>query len=426
MPNHRKRSLSLSGNVHSRRTSRITYVFSTCLIFTVYNWLTMDGTYTITIRLRPLMPWAAHSGRRLQYLITDDGNRTNNTATKLHQESAMTTPFPDASMAGFPEEIDSILINNTRQLQPSQEILSLLDTIDDNWAFRPEASERLRSQLEKTADTVNTFVLHKNSTTSNGTIGFTSVPGLYRITPSVYNRQPMDTPFQYKQYKTCSIVGSSGILGGSNCGDNINSADFVIRFNMPAVTDEFKDDVGTRTHLVTCNGDTLHYKFKDIRSTHWLRLFRNYVLDNRYGRSLIFTAPFNTRFHLQRLLWFQSVVPKSRLPNRVVFNDSQHKVKTFKFWRERGLTEKSFSSGFYMISSALSFCEEVTVYGFWPFRTDRGGREVRYHYSHSEQHDGGMENEWHRMDREFVKLVELYKDGVIKLVTQPCNQTLES
>ncbi|XP_066286255.1 alpha-N-acetylneuraminide alpha-2,8-sialyltransferase-like [Branchiostoma lanceolatum] len=416
----------ITGALHVRRNSCITYVFSTCLIFTFYNWLTMDGPYTITIQLRPLMPWASYSGRRLQYLITDDLNRTNNIETKRQQDSAITTAFPDTHIAGFPEDIDAMLFNNTRQLKPSQKILSLLDTIDKNWTFRPDATERLRLQLEKRVDTVNTFVLHKNSTTSNGSIGFTSVPGLYRMTPSVYSRQPMDTPFQYKQYKTCSVVGSSGILEGSNCGDSINNADFVIRFNMPAVTDEFKDDVGIRTHLVTCNGDTVHYKFKDIRSTNWLRFFRNYMIDNKYGKSMIFTAPFNTRYHLQRLLWFQSVVPKSRLPNRVVFNDSQHKVKAFKFWRERGLKEKSFSSGFYMISSALSFCEEVTVYGFWPFRKDRNGRDVKYHYSHGEEHDGGIENEWHRMDREFVKLVELYKDGVIKLVTQNCNQTENS
>ncbi|XP_077864965.1 alpha-2,8-sialyltransferase 8B-like [Saccoglossus kowalevskii] len=89
--------------------------------------------------------------------------------------------------------------------------------------------------------------------------------------------------------RSCAVVGNSGILLNSKCGEEINSHDFVIRCNIPQVR-EFTRDVGLFT---------------------------------------LYGPP---------------------------------------------------TTGLRAVTSALSFCDNVTVYGFYPDRFDSYGNEVPYHY----------------------------------------------
>ena len=54
-------------------------------------------------------------------------------------------------------------------------------------------------------------------------------------------------------YDSCAIVGNSGILLGSECGDVIDSADFVIRLNVPRIGGRYKVDVGARVDATSVN-----------------------------------------------------------------------------------------------------------------------------------------------------------------------------
>ncbi|XP_071964534.1 alpha-2,8-sialyltransferase 8B-like [Antedon mediterranea] len=55
-------------------------------------------------------------------------------------------------------------------------------------------------------------------------------------------------------YDTCAIVGNSGVLKHSHCGEEIDEHDFVLRNNM-APTEGFENDVGTKTNLMSINGE---------------------------------------------------------------------------------------------------------------------------------------------------------------------------
>ncbi|CAH1240322.1 ST8SIA4 [Branchiostoma lanceolatum] len=57
---------------------------------------------------------------------------------------------------------------------------------------------------------------------------------------------------QIQQYKSCAILGSGGILTGSLCGDEIDSHDFVLRFNLAPI-DGYQKDVGSKTTLTSLN-----------------------------------------------------------------------------------------------------------------------------------------------------------------------------
>ncbi|XP_006824351.1 CMP-N-acetylneuraminate-poly-alpha-2,8-sialyltransferase-like [Saccoglossus kowalevskii] len=60
------------------------------------------------------------------------------------------------------------------------------------------------------------------------------------------------TVHRIPRQKTCAVVGNSGILLNSSCGDEINSNDFVIRCNIPEI-EGFSRDVGNKTNVTNIN-----------------------------------------------------------------------------------------------------------------------------------------------------------------------------
>ncbi|XP_006820628.1 alpha-2,8-sialyltransferase 8E-like [Saccoglossus kowalevskii] len=59
----------------------------------------------------------------------------------------------------------------------------------------------------------------------------------------------MNSTIELPQQKRCAVIGNSGILLNSGCGDEINSHNFVIRCNIPAIS-EFTRDVGYKTNMM--------------------------------------------------------------------------------------------------------------------------------------------------------------------------------
>ncbi|XP_078619542.1 uncharacterized protein LOC144886690 [Branchiostoma floridae x Branchiostoma japonicum] len=123
-----------SVDMPQQRLRRLTSVFLVCVVMTLYNVITMDGPYVITIRLPQLYPWANLSMCAPRMLIRQNTNTT--AVTDLLDV--------DDTLPGFPKEIDDIMYNGTRLQAPPREILSVLDSIDRTWKFRPDAAEELR------------------------------------------------------------------------------------------------------------------------------------------------------------------------------------------------------------------------------------------------------------------------------------------
>ena len=70
--------------------------------------------------------------------------------------------------------------------------------------------------------------------------------------------------------------------------------------------------------------------------------------------------------------------------------------------------------GFYMASSALDLCDEVHLYGFWPFAVALDGHKVPYHYFDTELPS------LHNFNQEYRVLVRMHQMGLIKLQFGPC------
>ncbi|XP_071498923.1 alpha-2,8-sialyltransferase 8E-like [Diadema antillarum] len=76
-----------------------------------------------------------------------------------------------------------------------------------------------------------------------------------RVTVSndFFNRLPKTNPFTLtNRFKSCAVVGNSGILRGSRCGSTIDSNDFIFRCNLGTLG-PFKDDAGSKSNMTTMN-----------------------------------------------------------------------------------------------------------------------------------------------------------------------------
>ncbi|XP_022089401.1 CMP-N-acetylneuraminate-poly-alpha-2,8-sialyltransferase-like [Acanthaster planci] len=216
-------------------------------------------------------------------------------------------------------------------------------------------------------------------------------------------------------YNNCAIVGNSGILLHSNCGNEINSYDYVIRVNLPAIQG-YEEDVGFKTNLTLLNFETLVYLHSNLTQKelgdefHDMYVKRVLFLNDSvlwYGKSM---GPRETRKRLQQSV--EILKGTYKLPVRIGFN-----------WRplhpEKFVGMKRLAtSGFMAYYAAKSFCSHVTLYGFYPSSKDARGFHLPHHYYEDVPYE--YSNPIHDLLWEFQKYREYASEGKLHLVTEKC------
>lgn len=74
-----------------------------------------------------------------------------------------------------------------------------------------------------------------------------------------------------------------------------------------------------------------------------------------------------------------------------------------------------------MYTMATRFCEEIHLYGFWPFPLDPQGRSVKYHYYDTLKYEYTSSSSPHTMPLEFRTLSALHRQGALRLHTGTCD-----
>ncbi|XP_077985216.1 alpha-2,8-sialyltransferase 8E-like [Glandiceps talaboti] len=258
--------------------------------------------------------------------------------------------------------------------------LSVIQSFNSTWTFNATAADEFRSFLSKDCETSSLFVVTKNNTEQNTSIQYVMQrKSTINITQDIHSRFPKEIPLKPRQYKKCSIVGNSGILLGSNCGKSIDSADYVFRYS--SLDKKGKAKLG------------------------------GYIQEN-YEKVIILMTPFAYKFSTKYTFKVQDTIES--INTSVVFLHPQFTRLAGRFWKTRGITPRQLSTVF---TAAFAFCEELHLYGFWPFAEDRLGHAVPYHYYNDNiQQPGGK----HRMPMEFKKLIELHKQQIIHLHIDTC------
>lgn len=86
---------------------------------------------------------------------------------------------------------------------------------------------------------------------------------VFSISNNFRSLLPDVSPIMNKRYNICAVVGNSGILTGSQCGQEIDKSDFVFRCNF-APTEAFQKDVGRKTNLTTFNPSILEKYYNNL------------------------------------------------------------------------------------------------------------------------------------------------------------------
>ncbi|XP_030630829.1 alpha-2,8-sialyltransferase 8F-like [Chanos chanos] len=267
--------------------------------------------------------------------------------------------------------------------------------------------ELTRVRLCTCCNATGTLYLTKQNTPLNHSISYeTNGRVKRRVDSDLYAMLPEVFPWSGGNLRRCAVVGSGGILKNSSCGEEINNSDFVIRFNLAPVNDS---DVGVKTDLMTINPSQIRRDYKNFKKDPGPLLQDLSV----YGKASIlmpaFSYTFNTALSvmMHKILW----------PHQTVVFFSPFYLQTLhRFWKGSGLRETRLSTGFMLTSVALELCDEVHLYGFWPFGVNLNHEPIYHHYYDNAQPNRGM----HKMPEEFLRLLQLHSQGALTLHLQPC------
>uniref|UniRef100_A0AAV2KIY1 ST8 alpha-N-acetyl-neuraminide alpha-2,8-sialyltransferase 6 n=1 Tax=Knipowitschia caucasica TaxID=637954 RepID=A0AAV2KIY1_KNICA len=210
------------------------------------------------------------------------------------------------------------------------------------------------------------------------------------------------------------VVGNAGILSNSSCGEAIDSAQFVIRCNMPPLDGEFTKDVGTKTNIVTCNPSIVVEKYDRLLKQQ--QPFADYA--RVYGNAMLLLPTFSYRYTTEVLLRVFSTIQDFELQTQPLSMNPHYLKNLDEFWRSHGVNpKKRLTTGLMMTSLAVEMCDDVHLFGFWPFDQHPHTKQpVPHHYYDNKLPKPGV----HSMPAEFELLLQMHKKGLLKLHLGQC------
>ncbi|XP_030852159.1 alpha-N-acetylneuraminide alpha-2,8-sialyltransferase [Strongylocentrotus purpuratus] len=233
----------------------------------------------------------------------------------------------------------------------------------------------------------------------------------FLMNESVYNSFPHNSPFRHKRFKKCSLVGNSGSLLNNSCGEEIDDADFVFRCNAAPLRNH-SEDAGFKSNFTTFNPSIFLKRFGGLASDRNLSHFLHHMKE--YSGYLWFPCLSSHRY---TDLCLNASFFYNNTENQFVVGHPEHFKAIWQFWKDRNVT-KIISTGFYVTNFALTVCDELHLYGFWPFPTEfqsEAMRTVPYHYFDEEHFSTS-----HAMGDEFMNLLQLHELGILRLHTNSC------
>lgn len=233
-----------------------------------------------------------------------------------------------------------------------------------------------------------------------------------QVNQDIFSTFLKTNPFLNRSLDTCAVVGNGGILVNSSCGEAIDSAQFVIRCNLPPVHSGFSSDVGSRTDIVTANPSIFVERFGGLMGRR-----RPFVESlSVYGNAMLLIPAFSYGHNTPLSMRAFYSIEDFHSPVHPIFFNPEYLQRLSSFWRSQGLRAARFSTGLIMASLALELCDNVHLYGFWPFSLHPYGAEtLTNHY-----YDDKRVNKIHAMPAEFELLLRLHRQGVLKLHLGQC------
>ncbi|KAF4098911.1 alpha-2,8-sialyltransferase 8E isoform X2 [Onychostoma macrolepis] len=281
------------------------------------------------------------------------------------------------------------------------------------WEQNKEETDNFKMSLSRCCNAPSFLFTTKRNTPSGTKLRYeVDTSGILHISPEIFKMFPDDMPYSKSQFKKCAVIGNGGIIKNSKCGREIDAADFVFRCNIPPISDMYREDVGSKTDLVTVNPSIITERFQKLEK--WRKPFYD-VLQNYENSSVVLPAFYNTRntdvsFRVKYMLDdFESA-------RGVFFFHPQYLLNVQRFWAVQGIRAKRLSSGLMLVTAAMELCEEVHLYGFWAFPMNPSGIFITHHYYDNVKPRPGF----HAMPYEIFNFMHMHARGIVHVHTGPC------
>ncbi|OBS66494.1 hypothetical protein A6R68_04963 [Neotoma lepida] len=135
-----------------------------------------------------------------------------------------------------------------------------------------------------------------------------------------------------------------------------------------------------------------------------------------YNHSFIYMPAFSMKTGTEPSLRVYYTLKDVGANQTVLFANPNFLRNIGKFWKSRGIHAKRLSTGLFLVSAALGLCEEVAIYGFWPFSVNMQEEPISHHYYDNVLPYSGF----HAMPEEFLQLWYLHKIGALRMQLDPC------
>ncbi|XP_035677196.1 CMP-N-acetylneuraminate-poly-alpha-2,8-sialyltransferase-like [Branchiostoma floridae] len=243
----------------------------------------------------------------------------------------------------------------------------------------------------------------------------------FNVTEDFLKLIPKESPLKDRHFNTCAVVGNSGILLNSSCGQEIDSMDFVIRCNLPQI-EGYEKDVGSKANLTTMNPSIVKRNFgqwHNKTTDDYDRLLRRL---KQIGDQILYVPAFTTPREEKNVRVITQILLEHKLPIRATFPPARIKMNSLikSIWTKAGFKMLALrpSTGAHMYTLAATICDQVHMYGFYPFSEDKRGRALSYHYYDTKKMIG---KKTHNMPEEFRAFQQLHVRGALVLHIEPCH-----
>ncbi|CAH1245253.1 ST8SIA6 [Branchiostoma lanceolatum] len=264
-----------------------------------------------------------------------------------------------------------------------QAAVQAIPTEAPGWVYNKTAADLFRKGIVSDSRFANgSFVVTQGLPINFGLTPHTK-PSKKFDRPEVTKNFSKESPFKTRHFSTCSVVGNGGILKGSSCGKEIDASEFVFRYTNKK---QKLLNVKALMHDLSVYGDS-YLLIWALLSGHNTR---------RPGNVL-------------------QALKENNATNQVIIPFPYVTTSMTSFWKENGLEAQRPSTGLILVGLATQICEEVRLYGFWPFHADRSNRRLTEHY-----YDNSLPTQVHSVPDEFRQLQRLHNTGVLCLTTHAC------
>ncbi|XP_007934525.1 alpha-2,8-sialyltransferase 8F [Orycteropus afer afer] len=380
-----------------------------------------------SLLLLRLLWCSAYAPGRSRILLEESREATHGTPAALRMLRSPATLIPRTTNSTYLNEQSLQLTEKCKNLQADVKSLSkkmkryseddYLQIITNiqrcPWKRQAEEYENFREELASCCDAVQNFVVSQNNTPVGTNMSYEaeSKKGIL-IGEKIFNMLPVSQPFVEYRYNQCAVVGNGGILNNSLCGAEIDKSDFVFRCNLPPTTGNFSKDVGSKTNLVTVNPSIITTKYGNLKEKK--AVFLEDIAT--YGDVFLLLPAFSFRANTGASFKVYYSLKESQSRQKVIFFHPKYLKHLALFWRTKGVTAYRLSSGLMITSVAVELCENVKLYGFWPFSKTVEDTPVSHHYYDNKLPKRGF----HEMPKEYSQILQLHVKGILKLQFSKC------